>query len=262
MLDLIQNQVYTYTMLGICCLLFIITGIQFWITDYLKAVLMIPEHKVFITFSIVCITAPTAGVLLGGYVIERMGGYTNKNAIEACMKIAGLAAICGLPLPLIDYFPIFIILMWLLLFFGGSIVPGLTGIMLSSIPNRIKETANSLTHLCYNLIGYLPSPLLYGLVCSYTGGKESRWGLAFLMLWGVFGVGFLYLSREAKKKADELLEKTGKEDVMDDERSDEVVVPFENRGAPMLGLHRKESSSTELNMESLTALYGRISITK
>jgi MFS family permease len=91
--------------------------------------------------------------------------------------------------------------MWLLLFFGGSIVPGLTGIMISSTPEKTKEIANSITHLCYNLLGYLPSPLLYGLVCKYTGGVTSRYGLAFILCWSYFGVFFLYLAKYFKDNA-------------------------------------------------------------
>ena len=91
--------------------------------------LKIEMKKVFIAFSIVCITAPTLGVLCGGYIIERLGGYTDKRALDACLKISVLAVVAGLPLPFISSFPFFILFMWLLLFFGGSIVPGLTGII-------------------------------------------------------------------------------------------------------------------------------------
>ena len=73
---------------------------------------------------------------------------------------------------------------------------GLTGIMIASIPENSKEIGNSLTQLFYNLIGYLPSPFIYGLVCKFTGGSKSRWGLAVLVLWGIFGVVSLYFARK------------------------------------------------------------------
>ena len=90
--DLLHNKVYIFTMLGICCLLFIITGIQFWISDYMQIELQMDSKKVFITFAILCITAPIFGVMVGGYVISQLGGYTNIKAIEACFKISILAA--------------------------------------------------------------------------------------------------------------------------------------------------------------------------
>lgn len=227
-------------MLTICCLLFIITGIQFWITDYMKVIMQIEESKVFVTFSIVCITAPTLGVLSGGYVIEKLGGYTDKRALDACLKISMLCAVCGLPLPLINNFPLFVVLMWLLLYFGGAIVPGLTGIMLSSISDQYKEVANSITHFCYNLIGYLPSPILYGLVCKYTGGTESRWGLVLLMITSIFGVLFL-------KKAfyyQNLLEKES-----------------ESQTHNLTELYKQCSESPLRKTQALTTLYGKVSLT-
>ena len=194
--ELIQNKKYIFTMLGISCMLFVVTGIQFWISDYMQEVMNISSSKVYIIFSIVCITAPTLGVLSGGIFIQYLGGYTNKKALDACFKISILAAGCGIFLPLIDYPFFFVLFMWLLLFFGGSITPGLTGIMIASIPENSKEIGNSITQLFYNLIGYLPSPFIYGLVCKYTGGSKSRWGLGVLVFWGIIGVFALYLAKK------------------------------------------------------------------
>lgn len=194
--ELWVNKIYVFTLFGICCLLFIITGIQFWISDYMITILLVKKETVFISFSIVCITAPVLGVIYGGLMIQKIGGYTNPNAIVKCLQNAIIAACFGLLCPFVSKFSIFIIFIWLLLFFGASIVPGLTGIMLSSIGDYSKEVANSMTHLCYNLFGYLPSPFLYGLVCSLTGGSKSKWGLRFLMMFSLLGVLFLYLSKK------------------------------------------------------------------
>jgi hypothetical protein len=237
-------------MLAICCLLFIVTGIQFWITDYMQTVLKVDPKQVFITFAVVSITAPVLGVIAGGFLITKLGGYTNKTALEACFKISILAALSGAFLPVIDNFALFTVLMWLLLFFGASIVPGLTGIMLSSTQEGCKEIANSITHLCYNLIGYLPSPFLYGLVCKYTGGAESRYGLAFILLWSYFGVFFLFVAKTFKNR-------------QSDQKSHNLKdAPFESASK-----ETKESSDDysvdNKNLEektgALTALYGRIS---
>jgi sugar phosphate permease len=254
LLDLFSNKVYVFTMLSICCLLFIVTGIQFWISDYMQTVLGIDPKSVFIAFALVSITAPILGVLAGGYLIQQLGGYTKNSALEACFKISILAALSGAFLPLIDFFPLFIILMWLLLFFGASIVPGLTGIMLSSTPEKTKEVANSITHLCYNLLGYLPSPFIYGLVCKYTGGHTSRYGLAFILLWSYFGVAFLFLAKyfktQIKPKDSPLFESKSNKETKDGSTSESFAY----------NLHEKKN--IEEKAEALTALYGRISSIK
>lgn len=199
--DLLMNKKYMFTMYGISCLLFVVTGIQFWITDYMQEVMEIPPSKAYVIYASICVTGPVLGVLLGGFFIQYLGGYTDKRALVACFKIAILAACCGVFLPLIDMVWLFVILMWLLLFFGGSVTPGLTGIMLSSIPENSKEIGNSLTQLCYNLLGYLPSPFLYGLVCKYTGGTKSRFGLAFILIWAYLGVLSLYFAKSEQNKS-------------------------------------------------------------
>lgn len=188
---LYNNKIYLSTVLGICCLLFIITGIEFWITNYMHIILHQDVDKVYVTFAIVCISAPTLGVLIGGYLIEQLGGYTDTRALETCFKCSIIAGGCGMPLPFVNHYWLFTVLMWLTLFFGGAIMPGLTGILLSSIPYDAKEESNSITHMCYNLIGYLPAPVLYGIVCNLTGGNESRWGLIMLMSFTILGMYFL-----------------------------------------------------------------------
>ena len=193
--ELIYNKKYIFTMLGISCMYFVVTGIQFWISDYMREILNIPSSKVYIIFSIICITAPTLGVLSGGFFIQYLGGYTNKMALDACFKISIIAAVFGIFLPFFDIIWLFVIFMWLLLFFGGSITPGLTGIMIASIPENSKEIGNSISQLFYNSIGYLPAPFIYGLICKYTGGSKSRWGLGILVMWGVLGVICLYFAR-------------------------------------------------------------------
>ena len=79
---------------------------------------------------------------------------------------------------------------------GEVSLHGLTGVIIVSIPENSKEIGNSITQLFYNLIGYLPSPFIYGLVCKYTGGSQSRWGLAVLVLWGILGVFSLFFARK------------------------------------------------------------------
>jgi hypothetical protein len=177
----------------------------------MQEVMGISPDKVYIIFALVCISAPTLGVLLGGLFIQYLGGYTNKNALDACFKITILALFSGIFLPLFDITFVFVFFMWLLLFFGGSVTPGLTGIMIASIPDNVKEIGNSLTQFFYNLIGYLPSPFLYGLVCRYTGGSKSRWGLCVLLLWACFGVICIYF---AKKFSDEERESEYKESIL------------------------------------------------
>jgi hypothetical protein len=52
----------TFTMATI---LFVSTGIQFWLTDYFIYVLHFPQHTVNIAYAIISITGPTLGCAFG-----------------------------------------------------------------------------------------------------------------------------------------------------------------------------------------------------
>ena len=194
--QLSKNKSYITTMLGISCSLFVITGMQFWMSDYMQEVLHLKQSETYLIYIIVCISAPTFGVLTGGFLIQYLGGYTTEKALDAICKLTFIAFICTCFLPLIDITIIFALFVWLLLFFESSVTPGLTGLMITSISGSYKEFGNSITQLCYNLIGFLPSPYIYGLVCSISGREDSKWGLSVMILWSLFGFISIYFAKK------------------------------------------------------------------
>jgi hypothetical protein len=52
-------------MLSLSSMYFLVTGIQFWITEYLQEVLLMEKTTVFTYFSLISITAPILGVVIG-----------------------------------------------------------------------------------------------------------------------------------------------------------------------------------------------------
>ena len=133
--------------------------------------------------------------------------------------------------------------------------------MIASIPEGIKEISYSLTHLCYNLFGYLPAPILYGIICHITGGEKSRFGLALLMAVSCLGVLFLYWAAEEAKTA------TKDIDLVEDDLvhpNSKQINTFLNENdnydaSPMLPINRRLSSN-EYKLETLSAFYGRPSL--
>lgn len=95
---------FVLCMLTISSLYFVVTGIQFWISDYCRVVLEVPKTYVFIMFASVSITAPTFGVIMGGRISSKLGGYTGKHAIIFCLINIILTSILAIPMPFIDNF--------------------------------------------------------------------------------------------------------------------------------------------------------------
>lgn len=83
---------------------------------------------------IVCITAPTLGTIFGGYIINKIGGYNNPLTIKALLVMVLLSIVPAQFITVIDQFWIAVSLLWNLLFWGGAMIPGLTGLIMVSVP--------------------------------------------------------------------------------------------------------------------------------
>lgn len=150
MKKLLQSKMYLVGTLTMSIILFVSTGVQFWLTDYFINVLNFERAKVNIAYAIVSITGPTSGcgygnwfIYLGGYIINRRGGYENPTTIYFVFVFASVGIGCAVILPFVSGFYIAAILLWIVLFFGGAMMPGLTGIMMVSVPPYLRAFGNS-----------------------------------------------------------------------------------------------------------------------
>ena len=121
------------------------------------------------------------GVVFGGNLTSKLGGYSSYKALYVSLGQAAICMVCAAPIAFLDNFYAIVVLLWFLLFFGGAILPCMTGIMLQTVEQPLRTTANALANLSYNLIGYLPSPTVYGLIADSNGGKNQRLAMTVLM---------------------------------------------------------------------------------
>jgi MFS family permease len=162
-------------------------------------------------FAIICLTSPTLGILIGSSIINYQGGYESKNSILICLISSTLSAICTIPAPFTTNIYTFTLCLWLVLFFGGAIVPPLNGIIMSSIPRELVGTANSIVIMISNLFGYLPAPFLYGIIKDMYGQKQEseknqeRYTMRISLWLSGLGVVFLLIATIIRyKKYDEI----------------------------------------------------------
>jgi len=126
-------------MLSITTLYFVVTGIQFWISDYMRNMFQVETNQVFIAFAIISITGPTSGVILGGIILDKIGGYTAKGAMDFALSFGAASAIVGIPVPLLNSFTGVSVFIWLQLFFGGAIMPAIQGFLPSILSNYFRD---------------------------------------------------------------------------------------------------------------------------
>jgi MFS transporter, Spinster family, sphingosine-1-phosphate transporter len=176
-----SNSMFIKLSLSLSGLFFVVTGIQYWLPDYMTNILNADQATVSWYYSFLSFTAPISGVIVSGVVTTKLGGYNTLKAQELTMMAAVLAVVSALPIPFISQIHSFALFIWLLLFFGGAILPNITGIMLNSVSEYQRTSANSLANLAYNLFGYAPAPLFYGVISKIAGGDKSRVPMASLL---------------------------------------------------------------------------------
>lgn len=188
------QKIFILNALAQASLFFIITVVQFWGTDYMKTVLLVPNpNSIKLSFAIICITSPTLGVIVGGLITTKIGGYEKKQASLLVVILAGLASGFAILVTFADKIITFTIFLWLVLFFGGAILAPITGIIMTSLSIELRGSANSITSLFSNLFGYLPGPFIYGTIHDSTKKWKPKFAWAFVMFYSLTGLIFLII---------------------------------------------------------------------
>lgn len=117
----------------------------------------------------ISITGPLIGVIVGGNVISALGGYKSKKSLYVTCALAIVCLSCAIPIAFIDDYITVVVLLWFLLFAGGFILPSMTGIMLNTVDESLRTQANSIANISYNILGFLPSPFVYGFMSDIGG---------------------------------------------------------------------------------------------
>lgn len=210
--EVLTNLLWIWVCFGLCSMYFIVTGIQFWITSYLVDFLNNDPVQVIFIFSIISITAPMSGVLIGSTFADNYGGYKGKNVIKAlklCSAFGVVAFIFSFPIGFLYSIIYVSVLLWAFLFFGAAIVPVGTGIMVSCVSKEAQATSSSLSQLIFNFFGYFLSPILTGIIMDAFDNKMEgyKWGMRVIFWWSIFAaifMGFALLTaiRRNKKNQD------------------------------------------------------------
>ena len=95
----------------------------------MKTALGTPDNQVSIAFTFTCVSAPTLGILLGGYSLSKAGGPESIKSIVICFFFSIGAMLSSLLIPLANTVWVFIGFKWFVLLFGGAMVPIITSII-------------------------------------------------------------------------------------------------------------------------------------
>lgn len=94
-----KNGNYLLLCGSLTSLYYILTGIQYWGSDYLIQHINAPKNDVFIAFGLVSITGPVLGVVVGGNITTCFGGYNSKKVLTATSIVSILCLMVSVPVP-------------------------------------------------------------------------------------------------------------------------------------------------------------------
>jgi MFS family permease len=208
---LLRQSVYMASTSVVIVLLLIVTSIQYWMTDYLKYEMLLSPMATTLIFVGTCVTAPISGIVVGGLIVQRYGGYEEKIASLWCCIFGSVCCACALILPFVNDIIPFAIVLWIDLFFGGAIVPNITGILISSLPVELRGKGNSFATILINGVGLIPAPYVYSAIYDATSDYNKKlafsitinysWLAMFLLLLSMFFRYRIFNEREAKEAA-------------------------------------------------------------
>ncbi len=148
--------------------LFIVTFLMQWMKKYLLDVIKINESSADIYFIIMSVTAPCSGIFIGGFILQKLGGYSSKAALYLCFICSFICGNLGIISIFVTDFIPFGFIIWFYLFIGSLINPCISGSILSSLPLEMKGTGNTLQYIFSSLVGVSSAPLVYGIVYENT----------------------------------------------------------------------------------------------
>ena len=187
---LIKSPIFILMNITLASMFIIVSAVQFWINDYLEYGLLIEdENKRLYAFAFVVITSPPAGIILGGILSGKVGGYDTEKAIYIPLITSFFVCIIANIAPLTSNVFIFLPFFWIYLFLGSVLLPVANGIILVSVDKKYAGSANSVSTLIYNILGRLPGPNLYAFFKSQINDKHSR--IPFWLLLNMSIPGFI-----------------------------------------------------------------------
>ncbi len=130
-----KQKIFVFGVLGLSVLIYVISGVQYWFSDYMSSILRVRDQKTrLFYFTLVCFTSPTLGVLLGSITKNKVCENDMTKSLVFCFVLSILAFAWAVPSVLVSNVNVYVSFMWLVLFFGAGIVPVITNIIVAAVP--------------------------------------------------------------------------------------------------------------------------------
>ena len=169
-----KSKLFRLSALSLITLLLILSGIQFWVNDFLENAIHILDKKERLLYFITIILSTMLGApIMSGIIMQKLGGYESNKIIFLPLFCCIFSLILSNLLFIISYKIIIAFLFGGYLFSGCMMISCLNGIIMSTIPKEYTGSASSISNLLYNICGRLIGPYFYGVTRSIFGANSK-----------------------------------------------------------------------------------------
>ena len=170
--------------------IFIFQALNFWFSDYLQNSLSEKNPKIiFWSYSLTMVFSSLIGNILGGIIINNIGGTKSKLSFIAMSILQLLSVLFGLFSPLTNSVLNFSTLMSIYILLNSA--SGIISISatFAVVSEDLAGPANGVYSFIVNLMGFLPAPYSYAVLKKLL--KKESYIIIILMFYGL--VGFIEL---------------------------------------------------------------------
>ena len=128
----------------------------------------------FILFSALCLLGPILGMIFGGVVCSKLGGYNKRRAMTFTIILLIISSVVSSLITIGNNIYIFVIFAWVYLFFICAAIPPESGIIIASLDNNLRGDGFSLSNSILNLTGSFPSSYAFGGLLDFYEKKLDK----------------------------------------------------------------------------------------
>ena len=193
---LLLNKCFLFSSLSRACIFFIFRIIHVYLKQYTFEVLNYNnEITFFYYYSLTTILAPSLGSLIGGAICNKfLGGYESKNSIWLIIFFATIASIFITLVRISNDFKFLIFNIFGYFFTVSAFLPTISGYIINSLHKEIKGFGSSFDSLINNILGKLPSPIIYGMMNDKYKDVEPKYAWDKSLMIYYIGIIFIFLA--------------------------------------------------------------------
>ena len=171
---IICNKIFIFSSFCNSVAFFGIGVVQYFGDKYMKLVLKIGKTSRFFLFAFLCLFGPTTGMVCGGIICSKLGGYVKRRSMVFVILCMAIASTISMLISFHKIKIIFVITAWTYLFAIGGVIPPLSGIIISCLDNNLRGDGFSFCNFLNNLIGNFPSSYIYSLLVDAFAPEDDE----------------------------------------------------------------------------------------